>query len=93
MADAVAQEQNGAERADNRGRGLGVVGLGLYKSRTTLLDDCSTYVATLSIHRIWSSPNPWCKLVEVSDAWSTRLTYLSHRCNVTPVLHAKSLLK
>ena len=32
MADAVAQEQNGAERADNRGRGLGVVGLGLYNS-------------------------------------------------------------
>ena len=32
MAGAVAQEQNGAERADNRGRGLGVVGLGLYKS-------------------------------------------------------------
>ena len=29
MADASAQEQNGAERADNRGRGLGVVGLGL----------------------------------------------------------------
>ena len=29
MADAGAQEQNGAERADNRGRGLGVVGLGL----------------------------------------------------------------
>ena len=27
MADAGAQEQNGAERADNRGRGLRVVGL------------------------------------------------------------------
>ena len=26
MADASAQEQNGAEHADNRGRGLGVVG-------------------------------------------------------------------